>query len=616
MENKKNVNMRSNNLYNTRSNNFKDLYEKEKPKEKKNIFLILLLSISIILSFIYIGYNILNIKNIIDYGYTIINSIFILIINICLIFTYKKNKQCKGILTFSSIIMNLYLVFILVTTFNLIKLPSLVTMKDFKGDSIKEALIWADKNDIEVVQTYVNSDNTKEYHIISQSINPNTILNKIDEVEFTISKGPNYNENVILENLSGKTVDDVVEYIDNNHLNNVTINFEVNNEYDRDIVFKQNVSGDMKRNSEIIFTASYGENTNFGDIEMINLKGLSKFKGTLFLKRNALPYKEKYEFSSKYNKNYITNQSIKEKDMITKDTTVDISISKGNKIIVPDLTKMSQSEVTSWVIKNNLKIVFKERYDLKVKLGYIVDSDYKKGDTIEEDSTITVIISKGKLIFKKFTSADEFRSWADINSIKYTEDFQKNKDIKKGDIISFSVNEGDIVNPFENIIITISTGDSTKVPNFINKSKNEISKLCNANKLKCSFYYVGYTYKNKDIATRQSKYAGSEVIEGTSVSIGLSSGIIKDNPNIDTSTPPVTPPPSNCQMKTVYLQAGGSVDETKSMIKGQNSSFKFNFVTGDPGYGNSGSLYSDMFSKYHGKQFNTCNTITIYIVQK
>lgn len=594
---------------NTRSYNFKKIHRKNK---KNNIFLIILLILSIILSSIYISYNLFNIKSIVNYGFVIINSLFIVFANIGLFITYKRSKD---VFTFSSVIMNLFLMFILLSTFNLIKLPTLKTVKDFEGKNITEALKWADANDIDVVQLYDDSDTVKEYHIINQSIDEGTTLNKVDSIEFTVSRGPNYNKEFILESLTGKNIDEVIKYIDDNKLNNVVVKFEVNEEYDRDIVFKQSVTGEVKRNDEIVFTVSYGENTDFGDIKMIDLKGLSKFKAELFLNRNALNYVSDYDFSDNYDKDYIINQNIKKDELVNKDDKISITISKGNKIKVPDIKNMTQGEVTNWVIENKLKIIFKERYDLDVKIGSIIDSDFKKDDTIEEGQTITVIISKGQLKFKEFSTLNDFKVWADNNDVKYTEEYEKSKTIKKGDIINYSVNDGDIINPFENVIVTVSTGDTTIIPNFIGKSKYEINKLCTSNKLNCSFYYVGYTSKNKDIATRQSKYAGSEVIEGTSISVGLSSGITSNKPNIDTSKP-TTPPANNCKKKTIYLTNGNSIEETKNMIRLQNPDFKFTFTTGNPGYGNNGSLYGEMFALYQGKVHDTCKTINIKLVQR
>ena len=119
---KNNSNENNINLSNTRSNNFKDLYKNNKKKEKKNILLIILLTISLILSTVYIVNNVLNIENIYNYGYIVINSIFILLINVCLVITYKNNKQKTGILVLSSMVMNIYLLLILLWTFNFIKL--------------------------------------------------------------------------------------------------------------------------------------------------------------------------------------------------------------------------------------------------------------------------------------------------------------------------------------------------------------------------------------------------------------------------------------------------------------------------------------------------------------
>jgi len=66
------------------------------------------------------------------------------------------------------------------------------------------------------------------------------------------------------------------------------------------------------------------------------------------------------------------------------------------------------------------------------------------------------------------------------------------------------------------------------VPNFVGKTKGEISKTCDSLKLKCSYKYGGYNESvPKDTATAQNTKNGSKVMEGTSVVITLSSGKAK-----------------------------------------------------------------------------------------
>ena len=47
--------------------------------------------------------------------------------------------------------------------------------------------------------------------------------------------------------------------------------------------------------------------------------------------------------------------------------TLKLTISKGPKIKVPDLKKMTMTEITEWIIKNKLKVEFIDQYDEKIK---------------------------------------------------------------------------------------------------------------------------------------------------------------------------------------------------------------------------------------------------------
>jgi beta-lactam-binding protein with PASTA domain len=127
---------------------------------------------------------------------------------------------------------------------------------------------------------------------------------------------------------------------------------------------------------------------------------------------------------------------------------------------------------------------------------------------------------------RDFTSLNEFRTWAQEYNINIDEVYEFNKE-PKGTIFKYSIAKDAVINPDDTIIVYISNGSPIEIPNFFGKTKASITSTCNSIGLKCSFTYNGYSTYEKDIATSQNKKAGSDVISGTSITIGLSSGIAK-----------------------------------------------------------------------------------------
>lgn len=605
-----------------RSNKNKDVIQ------KSGLFPNLLFILMLMMSIGYATYAISFGNNQIKQVEMIIESILLLILTIVIRIEQKKEGKIG-----SSICIIALLGFCLLTKMDIIKLPTNSVMKDFTNVSIEKALNWADANHITVEQVYDDSDTVEEYHIIKQNIYPNVLASSIQNVEFTVSSGPDYNKETVIPNMEGWNLEEVIQIIDDNFLNNVTIDFETSEETPKDVVIEQSRKGNMKRNDEMHLKISMGNEANNSDIAMEDLKNVTEFKATLWLKRNNIPYEITRTFSSKVKKGNVLAQEPKKGTQVNNSQKVKLTISRGKKIEVPDLQKMDQKEITKWIIQNRLKIEFIDRYDTKVKKGKVIEVSHKKKEIIEEGTTIKVTLSKGALVFPKFDSLESFRTWANRYNILFTEEYEQSKEIKQGEIIRFSVKEGDKIDPNENIVVTISSGETIVIPNFVGKKKNEIENTCKNLHLNCTFYYAGNTDKERDIAINQNKKAGSEVVKDTYVHIGLSSGKKAYNENINTgntkpsgggnqnsngnNAPSPTPTPTPiCETKNIYLGAGSTVNETKSIIQNQNPSFKFTFKTGDPGYGTIGSLYDDMFAKYHNKPHNTCNTITIYIVSR
>ena len=86
-------------------------------------------------------------------------------------------------------------------------------------------------------------------------------------------------------------VDHVVDFVEENFLTNLTIDFEFNNMVEKGLIFEQkNESEKMLRNSKIALKASLGKKENLDSIAMKNLVGMDTFHATTWLGRNAVKY--------------------------------------------------------------------------------------------------------------------------------------------------------------------------------------------------------------------------------------------------------------------------------------------------------------------------------------
>lgn len=570
--------------------------------------------ISLLISIAAFIHTILFCKNQINNIFLIINAFVITLFTLFLTISITaKNIKLKNLFgLFTTIIISCFIIFNFLVNNNILELPTQELLQNFQNQTISEALKWAKEHNIEVEQIYEYSDNIAEYHIITQDIYPNTLLKNVKKITFTVSYGPNYDKIISLPNMVGWNIDDAYKTINENFLNNVIIDYEINDEVEKDVIIEQNTSGQIRRSDEIKLTVSLGKEDELESVEMINLENKSILEATLWLKRHGIKYELIYIFSDDIPKKYVVTQETKVGENIDpKNDKVTLIISKGKKIIVPDLTKMSVEQATEWIISNNLKVKFDTKYDSSIEVGKIIEADYKENDEIEDGTLITIITSKGPLKMPKFNNISELRTWANNNNIEYREEYEFNNDISKGEIIKTIPESDSVINYSDTIIVHISYGKPVTIPSFIGKSRNEIEKECNNIGLNCTFYYNGYSDTPYNIAQNQNKNVGSEVVQGTYVSIGLSSG---PKPAEEQKTEP--PACDKSKTTTVWITPGNDGNQTKIALEKQYSNIKWKFDMVDKclnGDSTAGAVCNA--SSIDGQALNSCDEYTVTIVK-
>lgn len=597
----------------------------KKSKAKKHIICNILLIISLISAVTNFIINILCKNNkdlLVNTVSSILLCIFVIFYIISSITNSKKNKSS---IVISSIILILFNLVQISNNLNLLSPVKINTIPDFSNKSLIDVIKWSEKNKIKIDQIYEYSDTIGEYKIINQS-KKDTSLKGIKSLTVSVSEGPNPLKEVILPDMETWDADRVLSFIKKNFLNNVSIEFIVSDK-EKDTVIEQSISGTIKRSDELKLTFSLGEEEGLEEVKLIDLTNKTLFEAEFYLKRNAIKYDIEREFSNKITRNNVISTNKKIGTIIkpnNEDDKLILKVSKGKKIKVPDLKKYSMLEITRWVIENKLKLEFNNRYDDSVKINKVIDVNYNSGDEIEEKTLIKVTISKGKLVMLSFDSLDEFKNWANKYNINYEEKFEFNNEVPEGKVIKYSHKTGDTIKNGDTIVVTISEGKKTKVPNVVGDTKNEaIKKLENA-KLKYNIVYEN-SNEEKNKVIKQSLASGSEVGENVTITITLSNGKkpIKNegSSSSNNNTNNVNnPPQATCdRSKTidVIFQGslnGSSLSETSANYRRAYPNVKFKFVGKPSDIGNNGMVHRDSTSKGSFKA-NYCDTYTIYIVQ-
>lgn len=518
----------------------------------KKITKILFISLTILIATLNLLSCLFLNNNMEDQLFKIVNSsiLFIISIVIGVIIIKAKTINIKHLL-FGSLILIFVTINFLDST-SIFSFPTKKTVSNFSMQNLEVALDFAKKNDVKLNIIYEYSDNIKEYDVISQNVEPGTILKNVKEITLIVSQGPDPNKNVIVPNMLGWDTKKVLEFVNNNFLTNVDVNF-TKSEEKQNTVIAQNVNGEIKRNSNLSLTFSQGTEDLIDPVSMEDFSNKSTFEATLWLKMNGINTTLEYAFNDDYRdtltildkdgnkldilkikKGNILTQSVKPKETVTpgKDNVI-LTVSKGKKVIIPDFKNMSVEDVTSFVIQNKLKIKYLDNYDDTVAIGKIISASHNTGDVVEEGTEITITSSKGQLKMEEFKTVAEFKDWATKYNIKYEEIKENSDTIKEGEIIRFSIPAGQIIKNGETIQIVISKGAPVVVPNFISKSRSQILSECKNLGISVKFVYSGGFNNNpKDTCLSQSVAAGNKVDRGTQITITLSKGPGVTVPNL------------------------------------------------------------------------------------
>lgn len=457
----------------------------------------------------------------------VINGLLLLSISVFLVAgswtNYGKNRMASYLTIF--LLSGYQILGILVST-GVINLPSREIGK-LVGRSLTEVMALAKNNNISLTQEYEYSDLIDEYHIIYQSANENQVISKVKNLTVVISEGPSPYKEVVIPNMVSWSCDEVLEFINKNHLSNVLVEF-VEGNVDENTLIEQSKSGNVRRNEEIKFTFSFGEERHYSEVKLANLSKRTEFEAEFYLKQYGIKYEFVYDFSDTISKGYVISQDVKPGEVVSISgddiRVVKVTISKGKKIIVPDLEKMDMEEIVDWVIKNKLKITFTDQYDDTINSNGVISANYKKNDIVSEGTVIEVVLSKGKLKMEEFDSYAKFREWADKYGIKYEEQHEFSDSVSAGEVIKYSYNTGSTIKNDDVVIVTISDGKKVIVPSVKGLSKNEATKKLEGANLSVAFVYRYSSDVSSGKVISQSISSGSEVSSGTTVTIVISNG--------------------------------------------------------------------------------------------
>ena len=206
-----------------------------------------------------------------------------------------------------------------------------------------------------------------------------------------------------------------------------------------------------------------------------------------------------------------------------------VEIANPNEVQIPDLVNKTEEEAEQILKDLKLKLVVKsEEYDENIEKGKIISQDptYKENYKIKEHSEISVIISKGtekvdvpNVVGKKKEEAEKELKDAGLVPEIIEENDEK---VEAGIVLSQDPEDGENVNKGSKVKLVVSKGSAivkVEVPSLVGKNEQEAKALLAEAGLKANIINDEDDSKNDGVVLRQSKEAGTQVQEGTTITI-------------------------------------------------------------------------------------------------
>lgn len=181
------------------------------------------------------------------------------------------------------------------------------------------------------------------------------------------------------------------------------------------------------------------------------------------------PIVKKYEENETVSEGKVIKQAPKAKTKGKKGDLVELTVSKGKKVTVPDLVGMSKDDAEKSLEKVGLnigKVTFK--YSEKVEDGYIIDQDPQPGIQLDISSYVNIVVSttedessENNTIVPdlyNLNGGDAVKTIEGANLTVGSINYEYSDTIEQGNVISQSIVAGTPVEEWTTINIVISNG--------------------------------------------------------------------------------------------------------------------------------------------------------------
>lgn len=423
----------------------------------------------------------------------------------------------------------------------IVLLSSGVKVIDLTGWSMTDARLWADENGVMLQEEQEYNNEYEENAVISQDAEPGSKLKKGDFLKITVSLGHDLTVTLPLPDLMSMTVEEVEAWADDNYMTKVRITSEFNDTVPLGDVIRYEVNDstvvdEVRRDTPIYVIVSKGsEDESSIQVEVPDFRTMTLGASYAFANENGIVLNVEEQYDDYVPKGSIISQSEKAESKITKGSEINLIVSKGKKITIPDFSEYSKEMASTIAGQLDIPIIQTEWYST-AKAGAFLSQSVKAGTIYADGDVLELKYSKSnKISVPIFETLGEAELWADDLNQQGARITIGVKTVMSGSpkgTVTYQDKANVTIAPNETVNITVSEGNLMHAPDFVGLGKSyedavtrEIAvEMCESLNIIPDFVEEYNSHYLPGEVWYQSVPAGIEITEGTVVTL-------KYNPN-------------------------------------------------------------------------------------
>lgn len=409
-----------------------------------------------------------------------------------------------------------------------------LTVPDFSTYTVKEVNLWCTQNSVNLQKDEAYSDSVALDGIIDQSRPAGEKIKKNDFLSVTVSLGSDPNVELTLPDLKNMSKSEIESWAAENHMTKVRITTEASDTVETGKLIRYEINdntvlGDVVKRSTPIYII-FSKGSAAAAITVPNFSTMTLSAIDAFARENGVTVKIVEEYDQYASAGSVLSQSVKSGEKISRGDTITVTLSKGQRVTVPDFSKLTeeaaQQKATALGIRVNIEKVYSTLpadsfISQSVAAGKTYDSAtielrYSLGNSLLLNS----FVGQQFYLLSDFVNESNAKGAALVLNVTYTQSSSAN-----GTVISQNISNSRVATDTV-ITVVVSNGKRVFMPDFIVPegsgydvilSRDEIIEMCGKLNITPVFQEERNAKRRPGEVWKQSVAAGTEVAEGSVV---------------------------------------------------------------------------------------------------